>query len=134
MVLFENCTKVQAFHALWKNSKYLGMGRLHNDGKDLTKDEIEDYLSNDIYVDYYKGKVMKINFSSWPDISPHGYNRDIGQGAMEAVADILKNNPNEGSIQFVKEDKPSDQEIINDAKGKIQIVNLDELINTKNPQ
>lgn len=43
------------------------------------------------YVDYIGGRVIKTSLMGFPIIDPWGYDRDNGQGAMQAVRDELAN-------------------------------------------
>lgn len=80
--------------ALYNRAQVQGMGFLQYTPEDMSVEEargIIDHrrLSNqDLYFDYLKGRVMKIDLSG-NETDTRLYNRDNGQGAAEKVmADI----------------------------------------------
>lgn len=42
------------------------------------------------YIDYLNGRVIKTDFTKWPELDPWGYDRDNGEGALEACVDRVK--------------------------------------------
>jgi hypothetical protein len=69
------------------------MGFLHFDPKYMTTQEAQtilDQCGSNLYFDYFKGRVMKIDLSK-NEVDTRLYNRDNGQGAAEeAIEKLLK--------------------------------------------
>lgn len=68
--------------ALYGRAKVQGLGLLNYDPKPMTKEEAEKILSHDTYVDYVKGRLMKIDVGS-DIIDTRNYNRDNGDGEAQ---------------------------------------------------
>ena len=85
-VHFRNCTVAEMIAELWRKGKALGLGVLQDTHP--TQEEILECIKRG-KIDYLRGKPFKTDLKTFPFISPHGYDRDQGQGAMQAVADIL---------------------------------------------
>ena len=83
--------KAEILAALYNNSKSQGLGYLHYQEGDMTKEEAQELLvqSSNKYFDYLKGRVMKIDLST-DTLNTFLYNRDLGNGAAEGVIKSLK--------------------------------------------
>jgi hypothetical protein len=102
---FTGFTKVEVVKALWNSRKYIkgSLGEIHNDGKPLP-----DYLINNNllggYIDYIKGKPLKISFQYFPYIKCSKYDNykddNWEQTTMKDVLIKLKQNH---SIPFTKQ-------------------------------
>lgn len=88
MISLEGLDKFEVLAALYNASRPQGMGFLHYDPKPMTPEDAR-LIGVDHYIDYLKGRVMKIDlrgdtFDSWL------YDRDNGQGAAERVVSELR--------------------------------------------
>lgn len=88
-VVFENCTPEEALLALWKETRVLGFGWLQQDGSPPTLEECRE-AANRGWVDYLKGKPIKINFKKFPVLYRGEYEEDAGKGKMQNVANKLR--------------------------------------------
>jgi len=83
--------KAEVLAALYNASKPLGMGFLAFDPAPMTRDEAAVILesSHTGYVDYCKGRVMKVDLSR-DVLDPRLYDRDNGPGAaLRAIRHLL---------------------------------------------
>lgn len=89
--------KADVLQALYMNAKTQGMGRLHYiPGDRLSQSELAKYLSQG-YIDYLKGRVMKIDLSG-NTIDTRLYDRDNGPDAAErAIAQLRSQQTSAGS-------------------------------------
>ena len=85
-VHFRNCTVAEMIAELWRKGKALGLGILQDTHP--TQEEILECIKRG-EIDYLNGKPFKTDLKTFPSISPNGYDRDQGKGAMQSVADIL---------------------------------------------
>lgn len=99
--------KAAVLAALYNGAKPLGMGFLHYDPEPMTDVEaqtildeyptvvLEDYPAivpqhaKEIYFDYLKGRVMKIDLAK-DEVDTRLYNRDNGSNAAENIVDRLR--------------------------------------------
>lgn len=84
--------KGEVLAALYNGAKSQGMGFPHYDNKKMTATEADELLEvcgDDLYFDYLKGRVMKINLAG-DEIDTRLYNRDNGDGAAEKAIAGLK--------------------------------------------
>ena len=89
MVSFGNKNKAVVLKALWENSKAQGMSFLAlPELGQITVEQCSARLAESAYVDYFAGKVIKIDFSGG-DFNPWGYDRDNGQGAAQKAVDSV---------------------------------------------
>lgn len=88
-----NITEAQkpaAFAALYNASRPLGMGFLLFTPQDMTLAEAKERLAVSPYVDYHKGRVIKVDFSG-DELDFWAFDRDNGDGAGErAVSAVLR--------------------------------------------
>ena len=80
--------KAEVLAALYNGSRPLGLGILHFDPKDMTKDEAKEILNQTEKFDYLKGRVMKVDLSG-DSFNPWLYDRDNGEGAAERIVNQL---------------------------------------------
>ena len=90
-VVFENCTPEEVLLALWKETDVLGLGWLQQDGNPPTLEECRE-AANRGWVDYLKGKPIKIKFQNFPVLYRGEYEENAGKGKMQRVADMLRAN------------------------------------------
>lgn len=93
MVDIKGINKAELLAALYNNSKPLGLGILHYTPENMTKEEAEEILKEDTYIDYLKGRVMKVDLSK-DQFDTYLYNRDNGEGAAERIVEQLKETKN----------------------------------------
>ncbi len=84
--------KAEILAALYNNSRPQGMGFLHFEDKEMTKEEAEELLSEYTYFDYLKGRVMKIDLKDDEELRTHLYDRDNGyEAALSAIKHLITN-------------------------------------------
>jgi hypothetical protein len=64
------------------------MGFLQAKAGDMTEEEAAELLKTETYFDYLRGRVMKIDLSG-DELRTDLYNRDLGQGAAEAIVNAI---------------------------------------------
>jgi len=80
-----NMNKAEVLATLYNNSKPLGMGFMQFTSEGMTTQEAQELLdSGQVYFDYLKGRVMKIDLSG-NELDTWLYNRDNGDNAAEKV-------------------------------------------------
>lgn len=77
MITF-NCSKEEALINLWKGTKTIGMGFIHSH-KEPTENDAKQMLENS-YIDYFFGRPIKTDFSTFPNLRNQLYDRDAGNG------------------------------------------------------
>lgn len=91
IVQFNGLTREQVLSALYNASKPQGLGILHYDPKTLTIAEAKEVLSKSEYVDYLKGRVIKVWLpENAKDFDARLYDRDCGTGAAKAAIERYK--------------------------------------------
>ncbi len=82
-------SKGVVLQALFNASKHQGLGFLQVEGaKPMTLDDANDITANDLYFDYCRGRVLKVDISG-DEFEARSYDRDNGNGAAErAIAAI----------------------------------------------
>jgi hypothetical protein len=78
-----NLSKEEALCALYYSARIQGMGALAFRPGGLSLEEATAILAKSSYVDYLKGRVIKVDFSCPSEIDPRLYDRDNGDGAAE---------------------------------------------------
>lgn len=84
--------KARLLMGLYNRSHQQGMGFMHARGaRQMTLEEAQKELDHnpDAYFDYLHGRVMKVSLKG-DALSTFGYNRDVGEGAAEAVVASLR--------------------------------------------
>lgn len=87
----EGIGKAKILAALYNRSAPQGMGVVQAKAGQMTESEAEALLTKVTYFDYLYGKVMKIDLH--PDVKELDtrlYNRDLADGAAEAIIEQLK--------------------------------------------
>jgi hypothetical protein len=84
--------KAKVLLALHQGSRSQGMSFLHE--KSASLEECEARLLSSLYVDYFLGRVIKVDFSG-DMIDSFLYNRDNGEYAMLEVILKLRREDNE---------------------------------------
>lgn len=93
MIGLTNYNKADVLTVLYNCSKPQGLGILHYEDKEMTREEAQKLLDEQTYFDYLKGCVMKIDLSG-DMLDPRLYDRDNGFGAAErAISTLLLQNP-----------------------------------------
>lgn len=87
MINISGINKAKLLLALHKNSRSQGMSILHE--RTVTLQECIERLKQDLYVDYFAGRVIKVDFEGG-EINPDLYDRDLGVGACQKVVDSLR--------------------------------------------
>lgn len=91
IVQFDGLTREQVLCALYNASKPQGLGFLHYNPKPLTIPEAKTVLAKTDYVDYLKGRVIKVNLpENAKDFDARLYDRDCGSGAGKAAIERYK--------------------------------------------
>lgn len=91
IVQFDGLTREQVLCALYNASKPQGLGILNYDPKPLKIDEARIALSNSDYVDYLKGRVIKVELpKDAKEFDARLYDRDCGQDAARAAIERYK--------------------------------------------
>jgi len=113
---FSGFSEVDVVKALWNSRKFIkgSIGEIHNnDGKPLSTNCILEYLVEFTvnektrvsgYIDYIKGKPLKISFQCFPYINCMKYDnyKDSNWGKT-TMKDVLKKLKENGSIPFIKQ-------------------------------
>lgn len=100
-VSFAGFTPTEVLKLLWENTNFQGFNKdlvLKNTtlfNSQIFDFELDDQLNKNLYVDYFKGKPIKVDFSTFPNLDPTLYDRDAGENMMNNIKEILvKNNLN----------------------------------------
>jgi len=80
--------KAEVLAALYNNSKPLGLGYLHYDPSEMSREEAAELLTEYKCFDYLKGRVMKVNLEGGI-LRTCGYDLDNGSDAARTVIDSL---------------------------------------------
>lgn len=89
MVSIKGLDKVEVLRALYDRARPLGMGFLSHTPGPMSRAEAETELTNGWYLDYIRGRVMKVNLKG-DEFDPNLYDRDNGRGAAEAAIASLR--------------------------------------------
>lgn len=86
--------------ALFNASRQQGLGFLNRSGaQPMSADEADQIIretGNDLYFDYLRGRVMKVDLAG-PSLDPYLYDRDNGAGAAaRAVATVRPQGHRQG--------------------------------------
>ena len=90
-ISIDGLDRVAVFQALYDNAKVLGMGAMHATSGPLSRAEALQEMgkSPELYFDYVRGRVMKVDLSS-TELHPALYDRDNGPGAVQRVISDLR--------------------------------------------
>lgn len=91
IVKYDGLSREQVLCALYNFSHPQGSGFLHFDPKPLNVDEAKNILERGSYVDYLKGRVIKVELpKDAKEFDARLYDSDCGQGAARAALDRFK--------------------------------------------
>lgn len=76
---------------MYNNSKIQGMGFLQAREGEMTNEEADALLEEQVWFDYLYGKVMKVNLSSDDEFEEWMYDGDNGAGTAQRVIDSIRN-------------------------------------------
>lgn len=85
-VNFSGFTAEETLLELWSATKALGLGRLHSHHQPNLQEAKEQLTINRQYVDYFFGKPIKTDFSSFPILKARSYDNDAGECTMLQVS------------------------------------------------
>ncbi len=98
MIDISKFDKGEVLAALYNAAKPIGLGLLHYDPKDMTKEEAEVCIVAKTYeypdgskktvFDYLKGRVIKVDLSGH-NLDTRLYDRDNGEGAAQRAIDSI---------------------------------------------
>lgn len=94
-------TKEEVLAGLYNFSKAQGMGLLDYRKGPMLAVEAKKVLEEQSYVDYLKGRVIKVDFSTENEIESSMYDRDNGEGAARFVIDKLKKKEHVNELEYV---------------------------------
>lgn len=86
MLDLKGLSRAQALVALYNASIPQRMGFIHYDPTPMTVQEATELLAESKYVDYYKGRVMKLDFGK-DEINTLFYDCDNGPGSAQQAID-----------------------------------------------
>lgn len=84
--------KAAVLAALYNASQPQGLGLLHYDSTTMTPEEAAPYLARSPYVDYLKGRVIKVDLGG-DTLDERLYDRDNGTGAAARALASLRTAP-----------------------------------------
>lgn len=88
---------VNAFHALWNNSKpaIFLQGRPEIESAQAetvsSADKVAELFKSQTFFDYEGGRLLKTDFSDFPTLQARLYDRDYGAGAAQKVIEQYNN-------------------------------------------
>jgi hypothetical protein len=90
MINIEGLKKSEVLAALYNHAIPMELGISDRPHKDMTPDEAEKLLEECTYLDYLKGRILKVNLRSDVEFDESIYDRENGCGtATEAVDSIM---------------------------------------------
>lgn len=91
MVITKGLNKADVLAALYNNAKPLGLGFLHFNPQDMTREQAQEILATgQTYFDYLSGRVMKVDLKSDDGFEEWLYDRDNGKGAAQRAIEGLR--------------------------------------------
>ena len=91
MIDITGLDKAEVLKVLFDNSKQQGLGFMDATGAmPLEIKEARKLVNNQIYFDYLRGRVMKVDISK-NDFNPRLFDRDNGEGAAERAINKIRN-------------------------------------------
>ena len=88
MIDISKLNKAQVLASLYNASYPQGMGLIHFDPAPMSEFEAAQLLEKQLYFDYLKGRVMKVDLSK-NEFDPRLYDRDNGDGAaLSAISGL----------------------------------------------
>lgn len=107
---------VNAFRALWENSKPASFFSLTSISDSAaittisTAEKVANLFKNHTYFDYEGGRMLKTNFSKFPELEIGLYDRDFGTGAAQKALEQYNKIPS--SERFDKNDSYKFEELV----------------------
>lgn len=104
----EGMSCVNAFHALWESSKpavflmYSPALQASQATTVATAEKVADLFKDHTYFDYEGGRMLKIDFASFPILDARAYDKDLGAGAAQKAIEAY--NKIDPSVRFDKND------------------------------
>lgn len=89
MVNIKGLSKAAVLAAAHNASAPQGLGFLSAVPGAVTEAEAEERITQSLYIDYYKGRPMKLNLKD-DEVDPRLYDRDNGPGAFARVVAVLR--------------------------------------------
>lgn len=112
----EKMSCVNAFRALWENSKPSVFFMCHPTSENLqtetvaTAEKVADLFKTHTYFDYEGGRMLKMDFANFPKLDASLYDRDGGAGAAQKAVEKYNNvHPSE---RFDKNDSFKFEELV----------------------
>ncbi len=84
--------KADVLAALFNYSKTQGLGILHFDARNMSRETVAEYLKQQTYFDYLQGRIMKVDLGG-NSFDPRLYDRDNGKGAALRALESLRGTP-----------------------------------------
>ena len=101
VIVPEGMSCVNAFRALWENSKparffsIMSVSDAPQAATVSTAEKVADLFKTNTYFDYAGGRMLKTNFSEFPKLDIHLYDRDFGSGAAKKAIETYNLKPSE---------------------------------------
>lgn len=90
MIDISNLDKAQVLAALYNNAKPRGLGFGAAEPQDMTPEEAQEFLNQNTYFDYLKGRPLKTDLEG-TSFDPSLYDRDQGgEGSAQRIIDNLR--------------------------------------------
>lgn len=89
MIKFEGKSKAKVLKALYDRSHCQGMSFLGATLGNVTEADCARRLKESTYVDYFNGRVIKVDFSG-DAFDERLYDRDCGKGAAQRAVDSVE--------------------------------------------
>lgn len=95
----DNMSYVNAFRALWENSKPASFFKLHpealgpHEATVSTSEKVAEMFAYQLYIDYAGGRLIKTDFKNFPKLTVHEYDRNYGTGAAQKALDNYNTLP-----------------------------------------
>jgi hypothetical protein len=91
----EGMSSVDAFNALYIRANALGKGWLNpcsgqNPSSPWNAIQIFKSYCHNGYCDYVRGKLMKVNYRTFPELNVKNYDKEYGQGAAQKAIDAYQ--------------------------------------------
>ncbi len=106
---------------LYNNAKPLAIGYFQAKTEPMGVQEAKSQLSKNSYFDYLYGRPLKINFSDYPFMDSHLYDRDQGgPGTMKGLINELKSGSSVSQdVKFTPKTDAELKEILKNSKIEI---------------
>lgn len=97
----EGMSYVNAFRALWENSKLAAAIQMLAISDSLqastvsTAEKVAELFKTHTYFDYEGGRMLKTDFCKFPELDVRLYDRDFGSGAAKKAIEAYNLKPSE---------------------------------------